>query len=36
VYELAIFGSDRHPPESNFQLTLSGFAFKRSYCSPNI
>jgi cysteine-rich repeat protein len=34
VYELAIFGADRHPPESNFQLTLQGFTTKRSSCVP--
>jgi len=35
VYELAIFGADRHPPESNFQLTLNGFTRRRSSCQPN-
>ncbi len=34
VYEIAIFGADRHPPESNFQLTLSGFNTKQSECGP--
>jgi len=34
VYEIAIFGADRHPPESNYQLTLQGFATKRSNCQP--
>jgi len=34
VYEIAIFGADRHPPESNYQLTLSGFSTKRSACQP--
>ena len=34
VYELAIFGADRHPPESNYQLTLTGFTTKRSICQP--
>ena len=34
VYEIAIFGADRHPPESNYQLTLSGFTTKRSECGP--
>jgi cysteine-rich repeat protein len=34
VYEIAIFGADRHPPESNYQLTLNGYATKRSDCSP--
>ena len=35
VYELAIFGADRHPPESNYQLTLSGFTTKVSDCIPH-
>jgi cysteine-rich repeat protein len=35
VYELAIFGADRHPPESNFQLTVQGFTRKRSSCQSN-
>ena len=35
VYEIAIFGADRHPPESNYQLTLSGFATTRSACKPH-
>ena len=34
VYEIAIFGADRHPPESNYQLTLQGFSTKRSDCEP--
>ena len=34
VYEIAIFGADRHPPESNYQLTLQGFTTKKSNCSP--
>jgi cysteine-rich repeat protein len=34
VYEIAIFGADRHPPESNYQLTLQGFSTKRSQCVP--
>jgi len=34
VYEIAIFGADRHPPESNYQLTLSGFTTKKSSCVP--
>jgi cysteine-rich repeat protein len=34
VYEIAIFGADRHPPESNFQLTLSGSPTRRSVCMP--
>ncbi len=32
VYEVAIFGGDRHPPESNYQLTLQGFTTKKSEC----
>jgi cysteine-rich repeat protein len=34
TYEIAIFGADRHPPESNFQLTLNGYTTKRSVCVP--
>ena len=34
VYEIAIFGADRHPPESNYQLTLQGFTTKKSDCAP--
>jgi cysteine-rich repeat protein len=34
VYEIAIFGADRHPPESNYQLTLNGYSTKRSDCQP--
>jgi fibro-slime domain-containing protein len=34
VYEIAIFGADRHPPESNYQLTLQGFTTKKSECIP--
>jgi cysteine-rich repeat protein len=34
VYEIAIFGADRHPPESNYQLTLQGFTTKKSDCGP--
>jgi cysteine-rich repeat protein len=34
TYEIAIFGADRHPPESNFQLTLNGYTTKRSICTP--
>jgi len=32
VYDLAIFHVDRHPTESNFQLTLQGFTVRRSFC----
>ena len=35
IYEIAIFGADRHPPESNYQLTLSGFSVKQSVCIPH-
>jgi fibro-slime domain-containing protein len=35
VYEIAIFGADRHPPESNYQLTLQGFSTKKSACKPH-
>jgi len=34
VYEIAIFGADRHPPESNYQLTLQGFTTQKSDCRP--
>jgi hypothetical protein len=34
VYEIAIFGADRHPPESNYELTLNGFTTSRSDCEP--
>ena len=34
TYEIVIFGADRHPPESNFQLTLQGFTTKKSSCQP--
>jgi fibro-slime domain-containing protein len=34
TYEIAIFGADRHPTESNYQLTLSGFSTSRSNCTP--
>lgn len=33
TYEIAVFHADRHPTESNFQLTLSGFATKRTTCT---
>jgi fibro-slime domain-containing protein len=33
TYEIAIFGADRHPTESNFQLTLSGFETNQSQCN---
>jgi hypothetical protein len=34
TYEIAIFGADRHPTESNYQLTLSGFSTNQSECGP--
>jgi fibro-slime domain-containing protein len=34
TYEIAIFGADRHPTESNYQLTLSGFQTQKSNCGP--
>src|SRR4029078_2183982 len=34
TYEIAVFGADRHPTESNYQLTLSGFKTTRSNCGP--
>ena len=33
TYEIAVFHADRHPTESNYQLTLSGFQTNRSNCS---
>jgi fibro-slime domain-containing protein len=35
VYEIAIFGADRHPPESNYQLTLTGSMVKTSVCQSH-
>ena len=35
VYEIAIFGADRHPPESNFQLSLNGYTTTLSECQPH-
>ena len=34
IYEIAIFGADRNPPESNFQLTMNGNTYKSSVCAP--
>jgi len=34
TYEIAVFGADRHPTESNYQLTLSGFQTQKSNCMP--
>jgi fibro-slime domain-containing protein len=33
TYEIAVFHADRHPTESNYQLTLSGFSTNRSNCA---
>lgn len=34
IYEIAVFHADRHPRESNYQLTISGFSTTRSECAP--
>jgi fibro-slime domain-containing protein len=34
TYEIAVFHADRHPRESNYQLTLSAFNTIRSVCTP--
>lgn len=34
IYEIAIFHADRHPRESNYQLTLQGFSTNKSQCVP--
>jgi len=34
VYEIAIFGANRSPIDSNFQLTLTGSTIRRSVCQP--
>jgi fibro-slime domain-containing protein len=34
IYEIAVFHADRHPRESNYQLTLSGFSTSLSNCMP--
>ncbi len=34
TYEIAVFHADRHPRESNYELTLSGFSTNISYCTP--
>jgi cysteine-rich repeat protein len=34
MYEIAVFHADRHPTESNYQLTLSGFTTSLSQCTP--
>jgi fibro-slime domain-containing protein len=35
IYEVAVFHADQHPRESNYQLTLSGFATAKSECEPH-
>jgi hypothetical protein len=34
TYEIAIFGADRGATESNYQLTLNGFATNETVCTP--
>jgi fibro-slime domain-containing protein len=34
IYEIAVFHADRHPRESNYQLTISGFSTTKSECKP--
>ena len=34
TYEIAIFGADRGATESNYQLTLNGFATNKTVCTP--
>jgi len=34
AYEIAIFGANRSPIDSNYQLTLTGSTVKRSVCQP--
>ncbi|HET9934711.1 MAG TPA: fibro-slime domain-containing protein, partial [Polyangiaceae bacterium] len=34
TYEIAIFHADRHPRESNYQLTLSGYKTTVTQCTP--
>ena len=34
IYEIAVFHADRHPRESNYQLTLSGFSTNKAECLP--
>jgi len=35
TYEIAVFGANRAPVGSNFQMTLNGFTTKRSSCVPS-
>ena len=34
THEIAVFHVDRHPTESNYQLTLSGFNTNKTVCTP--
>jgi fibro-slime domain-containing protein len=34
TYEIVVFHADRHPRESNYQLSLSGFSTTRTVCEP--
>ncbi len=34
VYEISIFGADRHPRDSNYLLTLNGYTTQKSECQP--
>jgi fibro-slime domain-containing protein len=34
TYEIVVFHADRHPRESNYQLTLSSFPTSKSACQP--
>jgi fibro-slime domain-containing protein len=34
IHEIAIFHTDQHPSESNYQLTLSGFSTNLTTCQP--
>ena len=34
TYEIVVFHADRHPRESNYQLTLQGFSTTRTTCQP--
>jgi fibro-slime domain-containing protein len=35
TYEIAIFGANRHPTKSDFQITLNGSTTKKSICTRN-
>jgi fibro-slime domain-containing protein len=34
TYEIVVFHADRHPRESNYQLSLSGFSTTKTSCQP--